>query len=298
MRKTAVAVFTPPGGRQVDKRELIERCREHDVKFVRLQFTELYGQLKNISIPATELEKALDNELMFDGSSIRGFKRIEKSDMYFHPDPATFQVLPWGERESGRTARIICDVADPDGTPFAGDPRVQLKKVLADAKAEGYEMSVGPEAEFFLFKRGEENRPTLDPHDHASYFDVYPDDLARGHAPRHRGRAHEPRLQPRGVAPRGRDRPARDRLPSRRRAHDRRQPRHVPLGRQARRRAQRHPRDVHAEAAVRRERLGHAHQPVALARRRRTRSSTRATSCSSRPRPTATSPACSSTCRA
>ena len=162
----------------MDKRELIERCREHDVKFMRLQFTELYGQLKNISIPATELEKALDNELMFDGSSIRGFKRIEKSDMYFHPDPATFQVLPWGERESGRTARIICDVADPDGTPFAGDPRVQLKKVLADAKAEGYEMSVGPEAEFFLFKRGEENRPTLDPHDHASYFDVYPDDLA------------------------------------------------------------------------------------------------------------------------
>jgi glutamine synthetase len=124
------------------------------------------------------LERALDNELMFDGSSIRGFKRIEKSDMYFHPDPATFQVLPWGERESGRTARIICDVADPDGTPFAGDPRVQLKKVLADAKAEGYEMSVGPEAEFFLFKRGEENRPTLDPHDQASYFDVYPDDLA------------------------------------------------------------------------------------------------------------------------
>ena len=97
----------------MDKRELIERCREHDVKFVRLQFTELYGQLKNISIPATELEKALDNELMFDGSSIRGFKRIEKSDMYFHPDPATFQVLPWGGRESGRTARIICDVADP-----------------------------------------------------------------------------------------------------------------------------------------------------------------------------------------
>ncbi len=162
----------------MDKRELIERCRENDVKFVRLQFTELYGQLKNISIPAEELEKALDNELMFDGSSIRGFKRIEKSDMYFHPDPSTFQVLPWGERESGRTARIICDVADPDGTPFAGDPRVQLKKVLASAKAEGYEMSVGPEAEFFLFKRGEENRPTLDPHDHASYFDVYPDDLA------------------------------------------------------------------------------------------------------------------------
>ena len=157
---------------------------------------------------------------MFDGSSIRGFKRIEKSDMYFHPDPATFQVLPWGERESGRTARIICDVADPDGTPFAGDPRVQLKKVLADAKAEGYEMSVGPEAEFFLFKRGEENRPTLDPHDHASYFDVYPDDLAEDTRRDIEDELDEPRLQPRGVAPRGRDRPARDRLPPCRRAHD------------------------------------------------------------------------------
>ena len=89
----------------MDKRELIERCRENDVKFVRLQFTELYGQLKNISIPSEELEKALDNELMFDGSSIRGFKRIEKSDMYFHPDPSTFQVLPWGERRrAGRRA--------------------------------------------------------------------------------------------------------------------------------------------------------------------------------------------------
>jgi len=161
----------------VDKRELIERCREHDVKFVRLQFTELHGQLKNVSIPVEELEKALDNELMFDGSSIRGFKRIEKSDMYFHPDPETFMLLPWLARPSGRTARLICDVADPDGTPFVGDPRVQLKKVLADAREQGYEMQVGPEAEFFLFKRGEENRPTLDPHDDATYFDVYPHDL-------------------------------------------------------------------------------------------------------------------------
>ena len=281
----------------MDKRELIERCRENDVKFVRLQFTELYGQLKNISIPAEELEKALDNELMFDGSSIRGFKRIEKSDMYFHPDPSTFQVLPWGERASGKTARIICDVADPDGTPFAGDPRVQLKKVLADAKAEGYDMSVGPEAEFFLFKRGEENRPTLDPHDHASYFDVYPDDLAEDtrrdiedeltnlgfhlEASHHEVAIGQHEIDFRHA----------DALSTRR------QPDHVPLGRQARGGAQRDPRDVHAEAAVRRERLGHAHQPVALARRARTRSSIRATSCSSRPRPTATSPACSSTCR-
>ena len=86
----------------MDKRDLIERCREHNVRFVRLQFTELYGQLKNVSIPVEELEKALDNELMFDGSSIRGYKRIEQSDMYFHPDPSTFAVLPWRERRVGR----------------------------------------------------------------------------------------------------------------------------------------------------------------------------------------------------
>ena len=161
----------------MDKRELIDRCREHDVKFIRLQFTELYGPLKNISIPVDERGKALDTELRFDGSSIRGYKRIEKSDMYFHPDPDTFKVLPFSGRESGQVARIICDVADPDGTPFAGDPRVQLKKILAEAKAEGYEMQCGPEAEFFLFKRSEANRPTLDPHDDASYFDVFPHDL-------------------------------------------------------------------------------------------------------------------------
>ena len=144
---------------------------------------------------------------------------------------------------------------------------MQLKKVLADAKAEGYEMSVGPEAEFFLFKRGEENRPTLDPHDHASYFDVYPDDLAEDTRRDIEDELHEMWLRPRGLAPRGRDRPARDRLPPRRRADDGRQPDHLPLGRQARRRPQRHARDVHAEAALRRERLGHARQPVALARR-------------------------------
>ncbi len=161
----------------MDKRDLIERCREHNVRFVRLQFTELYGQLKNVSIPVEELEKALDNELMFDGSSIRGYKRIEQSDMYFHPDPASFTVLPWRERESGAVARLICDVADPDGTPFAGDPRVALKRVLAEAAELGYTMQVGPEAEFFLFKRAPDGTPLVDPHDRAGYFDVAPMDL-------------------------------------------------------------------------------------------------------------------------
>jgi glutamine synthetase len=164
-------------GPAVEKHELIEKCREQDVKFVRLVFTELYGHLRNVSIPVEELDKALNNELMFDGSSIRGYKRIEQSDMYFHPDPSTFAVLPWRGRETGQVARIICDVADPDGTPFAGDPRVQLKKVLADAKAEGFEMQCGPEAEFFLFRTDKDGDPTIDPHDVGGYFDVGPLDL-------------------------------------------------------------------------------------------------------------------------
>ena len=244
----------------MDKRDLIERCREHNVRFVRLQFTELYGQLKNVSIPVEELERALDNELMFDGSSIRGYKRIEQSDMYFQPDPSTFTVLPWRERESGAVARLICDVADPDGTPFAGDPRVALKRVMAEAKELGYTMQVGPEAEFFLFKRAPDGTPLVDPHDRAGYFDVAPIGPGREHAPRHRGHAGQDGLPSRGVAPRGGDRPARDRLPARRGAAVRRQPDHVPLGGAGRRRAARHARDVHAEADLRRERLGHAHE--------------------------------------
>jgi len=156
----------------VDKRELIERCREHDVKFVRLQFTELYGQLKNISIPATELEKALDNELMFDGSSIRGFKRIEKSDMYFHPDPSTFQVLPWGQE---RTARLICWATTPDGEPYAGDPRGVLRRAVDEAARLGFEYRVGPEIEFFILERAADGSLAPTRHDRSSYFDFASD---------------------------------------------------------------------------------------------------------------------------
>jgi glutamine synthetase len=129
-----------------------------------------------VSIPVEELEKALDNELMFDGSSIRGFKRIEQSDMYFLPDPATYALLPWRGNGDRNTARLICDVADPDGQPFAGDPRSNLKRVLKQAEDMGYTMQVGPEAEFFLFRLDEEGNPTVDPHDAATYFDVAPID--------------------------------------------------------------------------------------------------------------------------
>ena len=160
----------------MDKQEVLERCRRDNVAFVRLQFTEPYGAVKNVSIPVDELEKALDNELMFDGSSIRGFKRIEQSDMYFLPDPNTYAVLPWRGTEHARTARLICDVADPDMQPFAGDPRTNLRRVLQKAADLGYTMNVGPEAEFFLFKLDEHGNPTVDPHDAATYFDVAPVD--------------------------------------------------------------------------------------------------------------------------
>lgn len=146
------------------------------VKFVRLQFTDIFGVLKNVAIPVNQLPKALNNELMFDGSSIEGFVRIEESDMYLYPDPDTFAVFPWRPHD-GAVARLICDVYNPDGTPFAGCPRCTLKKVIAEAAAMGYTMNVGPEAEFFLFHTDASGRPTLTTHDRAGYFDLTPVDL-------------------------------------------------------------------------------------------------------------------------
>ncbi len=158
------------------KKEFLALCKANNVRFLRLQFTELHGQLKNVQIPVEEAEKALNNEMMFDGSSIRGYKRIEQSDMYFVPDPDTFQVIPWLAGASGNVARVICDVAEPSGELFAGDPRGALKRMIAEAKKSGYTMNVGPEAEFFIFKRDAEGAPTVDTHDTAGYFDVGPMD--------------------------------------------------------------------------------------------------------------------------
>lgn len=160
----------------MDKREVLAEAREKGVKFIRLQFTDLLGVMKNVAITIDQLEKALDNELMFDGSSIYGFTRIEESDMYLRPDPNTFVVFPWRPREGG-VARLICDVYNPDGTPFGGCPRVVLKQTLAKAAELGYTMNVGPELEFFLFCVDENNAPTLKTHDNAGYFDLSPIDL-------------------------------------------------------------------------------------------------------------------------
>ncbi|MBF7083368.1 type I glutamate--ammonia ligase [Desulfallas sp. Bu1-1] len=158
------------------KNEVLAKAKEAGVKFIRLQFTDILGVLKNVAITVEQLEKALDGELMFDGSSIFGFTRIEESDMYLRPDPKTFTVFPWRPRD-GAVARLMCDVYNPDGTPFEGCPRNALKKVIDEAAELGYTMQVGPELEFFLFHIDESGYPTLKTHDRAGYFDLTPVDM-------------------------------------------------------------------------------------------------------------------------
>ncbi len=160
----------------IKKKEIMEKAREEEVKFIRLQFTDITGVLKNVAITIEQLEKALDGELMFDGSSVDGFVRIEESDMYLKPDPDTFVVFPW-RPQNGRTARLICDVYNSDESPFEGCPRVTLKRAVAEAEKLGYTMYVGPECEFFLFHTDEKGHPTLETHDNAGYFDLTPVDL-------------------------------------------------------------------------------------------------------------------------
>lgn len=158
------------------KEDVLKEAYDKGVKFIRLQFTDIFGVLKNVAITIEQLEKALDGELMFDGSSIEGFARIEESDMYLQPDPNTFVIFPWRPTDGG-VARLICDVHNPDGTPFEGCPRSTLKKVLAEASEMGYIFNVGPELEFFLFQTDADGRPTTVTHDKAGYFDLTPVDL-------------------------------------------------------------------------------------------------------------------------
>jgi glutamine synthetase, type I len=157
--------------------DILKLAKEQNVRFIRLQFTDLFGTLKNVEIPVSQLPKALDNKIMFDGSTIEGFVRIEESDMYLYPDPDTWVVFPWSAEE-GRVARLICDVYLPDGTPFPGDPRGILKRVLKEAQELGFTtMNVGPEPEFFLFKLDENGQPTMELNDKGGYFDLAPVDL-------------------------------------------------------------------------------------------------------------------------
>ena len=158
------------------KDDIFRMVEEEDVEFIRLQFTDIFGTLKNIAITSSQLEKALDNKCMFDGSSVEGFVRIEESDMYLYPDYDTFEIFPW-RPQTGKVARLICDVYKTDGTPFEGDPRHILKKAIAEAEKMGYTFNVGPECEFFLFNVDENGAPTTNSNDQAAYFDLGPNDL-------------------------------------------------------------------------------------------------------------------------
>ena len=159
------------------KEDIVKIVEDKNVKFIRLQFTDILGTIKNVEIPVSQLEKALDNKMMFDGSSIEGFVRIEESDMYLRPDLDTFMIFPW-TAEKGKVARLICDIARPDGSPFEGDPRSNLKRVLKEMEELGFTgFNLGPEPEFFLFKLDEKGNPTLELNDDGGYFDLAPTDL-------------------------------------------------------------------------------------------------------------------------
>ncbi|NBH83976.1 type I glutamate--ammonia ligase [bacterium C-53] len=158
------------------KEDIIRMVKEEDVEFIRLQFTDIFGTMKNVAVTSSQLEKALNNECMFDGSAIEGFARIEEADMYLRPDLDTFVIFPWRPQQ-GKVARFICDICKPDGTPFEGDPRYVLKRAVKEAEEMGYVFEVGPECEFFLFHTDEDGLPTTLTHEKAGYFDLGPNDL-------------------------------------------------------------------------------------------------------------------------
>lgn len=163
--------------KQITKQQILNDIKEKDVRFLRLMFSDILGTIKNVEVPISQIEKVLDNKMMFDGSSIEGFTRIEESDMYLYPDLNTWLVFPWGS-DKGKVARFICDIYNPDGTPFAGDPRYNLKRVLSEMNDHGFtQFNLGPEPEFFLFKLDDKGQPTNDLNDNGGYFDFAPTDL-------------------------------------------------------------------------------------------------------------------------
>jgi glutamine synthetase len=159
------------------KKDIKKKVENENIRFIRLQFTDIFGGLKNVSINSKQLDHALDNQVMFDGSSIKGFARVEESDMFLAPDPSTFTIFPWRSKGGIKTARLICDVHTPEGIPFQGCPRSVMKKILKELKTLGYELYVGPEVEFFLFGTDENGHRTTRTHDKAGYFDLAPTDL-------------------------------------------------------------------------------------------------------------------------
>jgi glutamine synthetase len=159
----------------MERNDIIQFIEDNDVKFIRLQFTDISGIMKNTAITDSHIEKAFDG-VFFDGSCIEGFSRIEESDMLLVPDLDTLALIPWRPQQ-GKVARFICDVLDQNGVPFEGDPRNILKRALKKASDKGYTFNVGPECEFFLFNTDDHGLPTTRTHDTASYFDLAPIDL-------------------------------------------------------------------------------------------------------------------------
>lgn len=159
------------------KEEIIKLAEVENVRFLRLMFTDIMGTIKNVEVPISQLKKVLDNKMMFDGSSIEGFVRIEESDMYLYPDFNTWMIFPW-ENQHGKVARLICDIYNPDGTPFPGDPRGNLKRAVKHMEEKGFSsFNLGPEPEFFLFKLDDKGEISLDLNDKGGYFDFAPVDL-------------------------------------------------------------------------------------------------------------------------
>ncbi|HSA57779.1 MAG TPA: type I glutamate--ammonia ligase [Gemmatimonadaceae bacterium] len=167
---------TPKDLAGATKADILELAARQGVRFLRLQFTDILGVNKNVELPRSQFEKALAGDIMFDGSSIEGFVRIEESDMLLKPDLSTFRIFPWGDTEN-RVARLICDISLPDGTPFEGDPRGVLRRQIAKAGEMGFTMNAGMEAEFFVFRAGEAEGPVTVTHDVGGYFDLAPADL-------------------------------------------------------------------------------------------------------------------------
>lgn len=158
------------------KQDVLNLVEEEDVEFIRLQFTDIFGTMKNIAVTRNQLKSVMDHGCMFDGAAIDGFVKLEESDLYLKPNLDTLEIFPWRPQQ-GKVARLICDVYKPDGTPFEGDSRYILKKVIKEAEDMGYTFNVGPECEFFLFHTDDNGLPTTMTHEHAGYFDISPLDL-------------------------------------------------------------------------------------------------------------------------
>ena len=166
----------PMNGANYTNNDIKKLINDFNIQFIKLQFVDINGQVKNLAIPSEHIDRILNNDVMLDGSSIKGFRNIETSDMFFYPDKNTFQILPWQEKDGRNSARLICDIYNADGTPFEGCPRCNLKRLMSEAQKLGLSMNVGPEAEFFLFEK-DGKLVTTKTHDKGGYYDMGPDDL-------------------------------------------------------------------------------------------------------------------------